>query len=147
MSIVHTLAATRGLGPFFATLRNREASYALHNHWKQGEFHHDLVLEVADPELPGPFLVVSTNCNGGIKAIDCFGERPTRGAIWAARCPDNEAFSGELPALLDRARTVHYFDPCEVLRPDARSELRPSQRKRQHGGGWLPIDAEDDWFG
>ena len=35
------------------------------------------------------------------------------------------------PATGDR-----WFDPCELLRPDARSELRPEYRTRQQGGGW-----------
>jgi hypothetical protein len=31
---------------------------------------------------------------------------------------------------------VHWFDPCELLSHDARSELRPEFRRRQEGGGW-----------
>ena len=37
---------------------------------------------------------------------------------------------------LGRAQTVHWFDPCELLADDARSELRPEFRRRQRGGGW-----------
>ena len=37
------------------------------DHWQQGEFHHDYVLRLRNTpsELPGPILVVSTNCNAG----------------------------------------------------------------------------------
>jgi hypothetical protein len=39
---------------------------------------------------------------------------------------------------LSEARTVHWFEPCALLGPDARSELRPEFRERQEGGGWQP---------
>ena len=43
------------------------------DHWAQGEFHHDVVIRVRQlpPELPGPVLIVSTNCNGGVKEVLC----------------------------------------------------------------------------
>jgi Ribbon-helix-helix protein, copG family len=41
------------------------------------------------------------------------------------------AVSGSIQGL-----TEHWFDPCELLAPDARSELRPEYRRRQDGGGW-----------
>ena len=44
-----------------------------------------------------------------------------------------------LPPMMGLARTLHYFDPCELLRPDARSELRPEHRRRQRGGGWEKV--------
>ena len=53
-------------------------------------------------------------------------------------------FSGELPPVLARAITEHWFDPCELLRSDARSELRPEHRRRQHGGGWEHVDGDAD---
>jgi hypothetical protein len=45
-------------------------------------------------------------------------------------------FSGALVPVLERAVTEHWFDPCELLAADARSELRPEYRRRQAGGGW-----------
>ncbi len=39
-----------------------------------------------------------------------------------------------------RVRTPHWFDPCELLTPDTRSELRPEFRRRQRGGGWMADD-------
>jgi hypothetical protein len=38
---------------------------------------------------------------------------------------------------LAAATTEHWFDPCELLAPDARSELREEFRERQCGGGWM----------
>ena len=38
--------------------------------------------------------------------------------------------------VLGEVRTIHWFDPCELLRPDARSEYREDARERQPGGGW-----------
>jgi hypothetical protein len=35
-------------------------------------------------------------------------------------------------------RTEHWFDPCALLGPDARSEYREEFRERQCGGGWTP---------
>jgi hypothetical protein len=138
MSEVAALAANLGLGPLLDDLRVRYGGYELLEHWQQGEFHHDLVLRVQAPpaSLPGGVLVVATNCNGGVKEVLCFAEAPSWGALWHRRCPDSPEFVGELPLLLDQARTVHWFDPCELLRPDARSEYRPEFRERQPGGGW-----------
>jgi hypothetical protein len=87
-------------------------------------------------ELPGPVLVVSTNCNGGVKEVLCFGAAPARGALWHHRCPENPEFIGDLPPILAQAQTVHWFDPCELLVADARSEYKPEHRERQEGGGW-----------
>jgi hypothetical protein len=71
-----------------------------------------------------------------VKEIFCFESLPDRGALWHHRCPDNEEFTGDLPPVLDSVRTLHWFDPCELLTPDARSEYRPDARERQPGGGW-----------
>jgi hypothetical protein len=137
MASLADLAGCLSLGALLHTLRDAHAGYELVAHWTQGEFHHDLVVRVAEPgELPGPVLVVATNCNGGVKEVLAFAEPPARGALWHARCPENVEFAGELPPLLGRARTIHWFDPCELLRADARSELRPDARERQAGGGW-----------
>jgi hypothetical protein len=40
--------------------------------------------------------------------------------------------------VLAAARTEHWFDPCDLLRPDARSEYREEYRDRQCGGGFMP---------
>jgi hypothetical protein len=81
-------------------------------------------------------LVVATNCNGGVKEVLWFAEVPDRAALWHARCPSMPEFAGELAPILGRAETEHWFDPCELLGPNARSELRAEHRKRQDGGGW-----------
>ena len=109
------------------------------DHWTQGEFHHDIILRLpnAGPRLPGDVLVVATNCNGGVKEILCFDAVPDRMALWHDRCPENPEFSGTIPSILAVARTVHWFDPCTLLTPDARSELLPEFRERQAGGGWV----------
>jgi hypothetical protein len=132
------LAATRVLGDLLAQLAARWGRYELLHHWTQGEFHHDLVLRIpaAPPVLPGEVLVVATNCNGGVKEVLCLAQPPERMGLWHARCPDNADFSGNKPQVLASAITEHWFDPCELLRPDARSELREEFRERQCGGGW-----------
>lgn len=140
MTTIDRLAEHLGFGALLSEL-DRSFGVVEHiDHWKQGEFHHDLVLRVpnAAPALPGPVLVVATNCNGGVKEVLCFDEVPDRYALWHVRCPDNPEFSGTIPPLLAAARTAHWFDPCNLLLPDARSELLPEHRERQRGGGWQP---------
>lgn len=128
---VDTLAGTLGLD----RLLGRLGRYELVDHWSQGEFHHDVVVRTDDG-----VLVVATNCNGGIKEVVAFDEVPDRWALWADRCPDNTEFSARrttaLPAVRARARTCHWFNPCELLVDDARSELKPGCRRRAVGGGW-----------
>jgi hypothetical protein len=127
------------LGEVLETVRVAFGGYDLLAHWTQGEFHHDLVVRVAERKsLPGPVLVISTNCNGGVKEIICLLDVPERDALWHARCPTGDFAALELPIVLDRIRTIHYFDPCELLGFDARSELKPEFRRRQRGGGWEP---------
>ncbi|SRR5690606_9721815 len=139
METIEHLAGCLNLGELLDVLKNAYGGYELVAHWLQGEFHHDVVLRVNDPRrLPGPVLVVATNCNGGVKEISCFAAIPERDALWHERCPSGEFDPVPLPALLARERTVHWFDPCELLGPDARSELRPEYRRRQRGGGWEP---------
>jgi hypothetical protein len=134
---VDGLAAHLMLGSVLKLLREQYEGFELIDHWQQGEFHHDTVLKVhARGGLPGEFLVVATNCNGGVKEVLCFQELPTRGALWKARCPQSDEFSGQLPPLLARATTQHFFDPCDLLKADARSEYRQEFRERQPGGGW-----------
>ena len=123
-------------------LEREYEGFALLHHWQQGEFHHDLVLAVNEPrDLPGRVLVVATNCNAGVKEVLCFADVPDRYALWHWRCPDNPEFDGKLPAILDRAQTLHWFDPCRLLAPDARSEYCEQARERERGGGWKLKDA------
>ena len=135
------LAGTLDLGSLLSEAAHRYGPYDLVAHWTQGEFHHDVVLrlpEAALRELPGRLLVVATNCNGGVKEVLSFAHVPDRWALWHSRCPDVADFSGDLAPILARSITPHWFDPCELLRPDARSELRAELRQRQRGGGWEP---------
>ena len=134
------LSRTLVLGALLDELRARFGGYQLVDHWQQGEFHHDVVLRVpgAQAALGGEVLVVATNCNGGIKELLGFSALPSRSALWHWRCPENPEFSGALPTLLGTATTEHWFDPCELLGADARSEYRAEHRMRQCGGGWRP---------
>jgi hypothetical protein len=130
-----------GLGSLLDALRARCGGYALLDHWQQGEFHHDVVVRVpARGPLPGDVLVVATNCNGGVKEVLCFADVPARWALWHRRCPTVADFAdgAPLPPVLAELRTAHWFDPCELLATDARSELAPACRKRARGGGWEP---------
>lgn len=135
------LADHLGLGSLLEALQRQHGGYDLIAHWTQGEFHHDVVLRVHQRgALPGPVLVVATNCNGGVKELLCFDTLPDRDALWHARCPDNPEFERrELTPLLAEVRTLHWFDPCELLTPDARSEMKPTCRQRQRGGGYEPL--------
>jgi len=140
-TLVDDLAATLVLGALLEQLNARHGGYELLAHHTQGEFHHDVILRVAQRgELPGEVLVVSTNCNGGIKEVLVFEEVPSTEALWHHRCPTEPEFADlPLPPMKALARTLHYFDPCELLRPDARSELRAEHRRRQRGGGWEKV--------
>ncbi len=141
---LQTLANKLNIGDVLSDLLNWKAE-PLH-HWKQGEFHHDHVIRIPEPpeDIPGKVLVVSTNCNGAVKEILCFSDIPDRWALWKWRCPENPEFEGNLPPLLDLARTYQYFNACRLLEPDTRSELAPEHRRRQRGGGWVPIDSNED---
>jgi len=140
---VNELAKTLILGALLDAVRARWGAYQLLDHFQQGEFHHDLVLKLERHDgLPGPILVVATNCNGGVKEVLCLAERPEQTQLWHWRCPENPEFSGPTPRVLEHAHTAHWFDPCELLLPNARSEYREEHRARQCGGGWqLRIEA------
>jgi hypothetical protein len=146
--VTHTidrLAACLVLGSLLEEVTARFGGYELVAHWTQGEFHHDIVLRLPDEArraLPGPVLVVATNCNGGIKEVLCLPAVPDRLALWHHRCPQVREFEGDLGPVLARATTEHWFDPCELLSIDARSELRPEYRRRQPGGGWEFVDGK-----
>ena len=134
-SFVESLASTMSLSSLLDALREAVGVFELHDHWTQGEFHHDVVVRFgagADARA----LVVATNCNGGVKEVLAFPAVPDRDALWHWRCPLVAEFSGTLPPLLARATTTHFFDPCALLADDARSELLPEHRVRQKGGGW-----------
>ena len=135
--MIDRLAKSLALGSLLEQVQRSFGGYELLEHWQRGEFHHDLVLRV-DPrgKLPGPVLVVATNCNGGVKEILCFAEPPAHDALWHSRCPQSLEFAGELPPVLGHAKTIHWFDACVLLDADARSEYRPEYRERQPGGGW-----------
>jgi hypothetical protein len=137
-TFVRELADTLVLGALLEEVRVRFGRYELLAHWQQGEFHHDVVVRVArgDCDPPAQILIVATNCNGGVKEILAFDAVPSRGALWHWRCPNASEFFGDLPPILARATTQHWFDPCDLLAPDARSELRQEYRERQEGGGW-----------
>jgi hypothetical protein len=136
--LVEKLAGTLVLGSLLAEVQDRCGGYELLAHWKQGEFHHDVVIRVTGTTSPfaGSVLAVATNCNGGIKEVLGFAEVPDRYALWHWRCPQVADFSGELPPILARSQTVHWFNPCDLLEDNARSELREEFRERQAGGGW-----------
>ena len=139
VSPVERFARFLVLGALLDELGRVFGGYDLVAHWTQGEFHHDVVLrlpESARAQLPGRVLVVATNCNGGIKEVLAFADVPDRSALWHYRCPDVHEFGGDVSPVLARAVTEHWFDPCELLGPDARSELKPEHRRRQAGGGW-----------
>jgi hypothetical protein len=136
--VVHELSKFLTLGDLLEEIRRRWGSYELVEHWQQGEFHHDVVVRIpgARAVLGGDVLVIATNCNGGVKEALCFERIPQRSALWHSRCPDNPDFEGTAPAVLTAFRTEHWFDPCELLASNARSEYREEFRERQCGGGW-----------
>ena len=140
-TLVEDLAATLVLGALLEQLNARHGGYELLAHHTQGEFHHDVILRVLGASRRQLLLLqISTNCNGGIKEVLVFEEVPSTEALWHHRCPTETEFADlPLPPMMGLARTLHYFDPCELLRPDARSELRPEHRRRQRGGGWEKV--------
>jgi len=115
MSALERLAQTMTLGNLLDALRDQYGSFEIVNHWQQGEFHHDLVFRLPCPvrDMPGEILVVSSNCNGGIKELLCFAQAPTHESLWQERCFENA--QSHSTAVLARARTVHWFDPCELM--------------------------------
>lgn len=134
--VANVVASRLSLGAALDSLRSLGFVYRLVGHWKQGEFHHDVVVQF--PIEKRMFAcVVATNCNAGVKEVLVFGEVPERYALWHWRCPDNPDFSGNVPELLARTETIHNFDPCELLVDSARSELKEEYRERDRGGGWV----------
>src|SRR5262245_377653 len=80
-SVVAQLATKLVLGDLLGEISRRWGAYEFVDHWQQGEFHHDTILRISDAagELPGSYLVVATNCNGGVKEVLCLGSMPNRG--------------------------------------------------------------------
>jgi len=122
-------------------VRQKYGGYQVLEHWTQGEFHHDVVVKVEQPQpdIPGQILVLGTNCNGGIKEVLCFDEVPDRWALWHFRCPANPEFTGDLPPLRGSSKTKIWYDPCGLLGEDGPSELKPEFRSRVRGGGWCHV--------
>jgi hypothetical protein len=134
MSYLHTLGESLVLGDLLGKLVKRFGAFELVTHWTQGEFHHDVVLRLSGERGDAPpILVVSTNCNGGVKELLAFDVLPSRAALWNYRLGDASAAS---IGLRESVRTLHWFDPRELLGENARSELKPEYRARQSGGGW-----------
>ena len=112
MEMLEELAGTMVLGALLERLRERCGEVTLVDHWKQGEFHHDVVIRVHEPrDLPGPVLVVATNCNGGVKEVLCFSEVPERWALWKHRCPDNPEFESSGDKWLEHISKLAPVDP------------------------------------
>lgn len=116
------------------------------DHWTQGEYHHDVVVRVrtAPAGLPGNVVIISTNCNGGVKEVLCFDEVPDRLGLWHHRCPDNPEFAGDIPLILGSFSTIHWKDPCGLLGEDAYNEYKADYRRRQRGGGWVPLESDEE---
>lgn len=135
--MLEQLAQHLSLGALLDTL-SALTEYQIKHHWPQGEFHHDLVIEILNPgvDWPGSVWVVSSDCNGGLKEVICLAEVPSRWGLWHHRCPDHPDFSGALPWVYAWIKTSLWFDPCSLLGPDAPSEIKPAFRQRQWGGGW-----------
>jgi hypothetical protein len=144
--ILEGLVENLNFDAFLRTLETTIGPYEMVTHWQQGEFHHDFVLRVREhgDKLPSPWLVAVTNCNGGIKEILCVREQPERWGLWKMRVPEEPEFEGPPPELLASIRTVHWYDPRDFLRIDARSELKEEHRKRQRGGGWVPLSSTEE---
>ena len=126
------------LGDLLAELIRLHGGFELVEHWTQGEFHHDVVLRLPPGALAAAsparsVLVVATNCNGGVKELLAFDEVPSRRALWDYRVGTSSA---EAIQLRGSARTLHWFDPRELLGDNARSEIKREYRQRQEGGGW-----------
>lgn len=150
--VLTTIADRLGPQTLLEALKAELGPIELLAHWTQGEFHHDLIFAVPStaPALAGRALVISTNCNGGVKELLCLTQPPDRFRLWRMRCPDNPDFQTlfdpdhpDAPIeMLGQVRTMHWFDPHRLLTPDTRSELRADQRRRQRGGGWVALDSK-----
>lgn len=116
--MLNSLAGELLLGHLLQRLRDEFGTYELLDHWTVGEYHHDILIRIDQDgaQLPGNVMVVSTNCNGGLKALMCFAEPPSRDALWRLRCGEPKP-SDEEP--LATARTLHWFDPTALIEESA----------------------------
>lgn len=133
-TLTQRLADTLVLGEALSLL----GRYELVDHWKQGEFHHDVIVKLADDD----YYLISTNCNGGIKEVIHYDRMPDRSELWRWRTEENGTWL--LAGLLETVVTVHWFPPTELLYEDARSEILPEYRERQEGGGWKMKETDCD---
>lgn len=135
-------------GDLHSAMRHLEAHGGFEHldHWQQGEFHHDHVLRVdaARLGLEGAIVVVATNCNGAVKEVLNFAQVPGRWALWGWRVPENPDFQAGAATPLSAVRSPIWFDPRRLLLPETRSELRPECRRRQRGGGWVPVESAEE---
>ncbi|MCP4498745.1 MAG: hypothetical protein GY822_02115 [Deltaproteobacteria bacterium] len=112
-------------------------TYELLEQWKQGGFYHDVVIRAYFPigQLAlSSLVIISTNCNGGVKEVLAFADLPDRYALWNARCPENDDFEGDLPHLENPDLAL--FRPMPTITADTRSEIKLEFRVRMRGGGW-----------
>lgn len=120
-ALIAELANTLTLGGLIERVRCRFGNFRVLDHWQEGEHHHDLVLELDEyAGLPGRFLLVSTNSNGGVKEVHCLASPPDRAGLWHSRCPEQTELVGPPPQILASARTLHWFEPRELLGSAAR---------------------------
>jgi len=87
------LAQSLLLGPLLGQLAE-SGGYELLEHWLQGEFHHDLLLRLPEPE---GYLVVATNCNGGLKELLRFDREVERWALWHWRARTTPSSKASCP--------------------------------------------------
>lgn len=123
--MINSLAQELLLGHLLQRLQDEFSDFELIAHWTKGEYHHDIVVRLGDHrDLPGPVLVVSTNCNGGVKEVLCFSDPPSQEELWDLR--DENLETDELPVVLAAARTIHWVDPISLIRRPTMVDMRPS---------------------
>ncbi len=123
--MIDSLAQELLLGHLLQRLQDEFSDFELLAHWTKGEYHHDIVVKLGDQKsLPGPVLVVSANCNGGIKELLCFDTAPSEEELWTLR--DENLATDELPAVLAAAKTIHWVDPIGLVRRPTMADMRPS---------------------
>jgi hypothetical protein len=103
------------LGDVLNALKRDFGGFEIIDHWSQGELHHDLVVRLATGDLGGEILVISTNCNGGVKELITLDDVPDQSALWHWRCPALPQFQGTLDDIRGVARTIHWSEPSRLL--------------------------------
>ena len=123
------LSRQLGLGSLLSELQARYGGTICSTSGRRASSTTILLLRLPEAwPLPGEYVVVATNCNGGVKEVLCLARKPERSALWHHRCPTIR-FAGELPGAR-RGAHAHWFDPCALLKDDARSEYREDARER-----------------